>query len=398
MVNRLDISTFEYDESLASDRNVFVAIKGFGQLAIVKKIIERKGAKAYGLTSVTDVSQRRYSSGLIAYTNLERNVFDDATLDFSMECTEPYEIDVLDNRLAVTSGPRFRIHDVESKEEQEFTNNWMSYLHTIEFSDDGRRILTAATGLDTILEVDLESGKILWEWNAWDNGIQFVTMTGTYITRDPKEAEELKKAHPDAEVQLIDDPLKLPREGLPTHHSPMNLNGAHYGKNGQVIATGYHRSEVFVIERDGSFKKRDLELSHPHSFRPLEDGYMIASTGHGQFLLLDEEFGPETLVDFSTLPADEDKKAGFGEWLQTVSPLDADNGLFSAVDALRDGVHIIDIQNKKRRFISNPPEWTIQAVINAPITREQFPASKPAEAITTPASTYGSTSQPVTQA
>ena len=300
--------------------------------------------------------------------------------------------------MAMTSGPRFNLYDANTETEKEYTDNWMSYLHTIEFSEDGKRILTASTGLDTILEVDLRSGETVWEWNAWDNGIQRVKMTGDYITRDPQEAEELEKAHPDAEVQLIDDPLKLPREGLPTHHSPMNLNGAHYGKNGQVIATGFHRPEVFVIERDGSFEKHDLGLSHPHSLRPLDEGYIVASTGHGQFLLLDEDFAIETRVDISALPANEDKKAGFGEWLQTVSVLDADNGIFSAVDALRDGVHIIDINNKKRRFISNPPEWTIQAVINAPIERAQFPADESKTQTFKPLKSTRTNTQPVSRA
>ena len=57
---------------------------------------------------------------------------------------------------------------------------------------------------------------------------------------------------------------------------------------------------------------------------------------------------------------------GFGEWLQTVSLLDAQRGYFAAVDALRDGIHLIDIPNRRRRFIATPPHWTIQTVTRIP--------------------------------
>ena len=212
---------------------------------------------------------------------------------------------------------------------------------------------------------------MVWDWNAWDHGINYVALSNSYLARDRDQAKLLAEEYPDAEVQLIEDPLTLPREGLATHHSPMNLNGAHYGRNGQILATGYHRPEVFVIERDGSHERYDLGLSNPHSFRPLDDGYMVADTGGGRLLLLDERFEVASIVELSRMPADAEKKAGFGEWLQTVSPM-RDPGMFTAVDALRDGVHIIDVANRRRRFISNPPEWTIQAVIEAPADTGRF--------------------------
>jgi hypothetical protein len=128
---------------------------------------------------------------------------------------------------------------------------------------------------------------------------------------------------------------------------------------------------LFVIDRDGSHERHDLGLTNPHSFRPHGDGYMVADTGSGRLLLLDQDFAVGSGIDVSRLPADQEKKDGFGEWMQTASPL-GDDGLFATVDALRDGVHIIDIPGRRRRFISNPREWTIQAVIDAPIDTELF--------------------------
>ncbi len=374
MSMHLDVSTFAEDAELGTDLDAFLVVKGFNQLAIVAKIIERKGNKAYGLTSITDVTARRYSEGLVAHTSLSLDSFDDRSLASRLECTEPFEVAMDTNRLAVTAGFRFLLFDLASGGSQEFGNEWMSYLHTIEFSADGERMLVASTGLDTVLEVELSTGEVGWEWNAWDHGFNFVALTSSYLTRDRDQAATLAAEYPGAEIRLIENPLDLPREGIATHHSPMNLNGSHYGRADEILVTGYHRPEVFVIGRDGSHREYDLGLANPHSFRPHRSGYMVADTGAGRLLLLDDRFEIDTIVDFSGLAADPGKKEGFGEWLQTASPL-GDDGLFTAVDALRDGVHIVDVAGRRRRFIPNPPQWTIQAVMPAPIAAAEFPGA-----------------------
>lgn len=372
MSNHLDLAAFEEDAMLGVDLDAFLVVKGFNQAAIVAKIIERKGNKAFGLTSITDVTERRYSDGLVAHASLGVDSLEEASLKNRLECTEPFEVDLHRDLLAVTKGFRFMVFDLEAGRTKEYGGDWMSYLHTIEFSPDGEHILIASTGLDTVLEIELDTGDVAWEWNAWDHGFNFVALTNSYLTRDPAQADLLIASNADADVRLIEDPLELPREGIATHHSPMNLNGAHYGHADEILVTGYHRPELFEIGRDGSRKEYDLGLANPHSFRPHDSGYMVADTGAGRLLLLDSDFEVDTIVDFSGLPADADKKVGFGEWLQTVSPLDG-SGLFAAVDALRDGVHIVDVPGRRRRFISNPPQWTIQAVIPAPIAPGEFP-------------------------
>lgn len=375
MTEYLDVAAFDYDASLGVDRRAFIVLKGFNQLAIVKKIVERKGNKTFGLTAVTNVTERRYSQGLVAFASLGTEAFDGDALAPRLECTEPFEVSVRGDDLAVTSGYRFLVFDLAAGACKEYTTDWMSYLHTIEFSRDGRRVLVAATGLDTILEIDLASGAVVWEWNAWDHGINYVKLTGEYLTRNRDQARRLAEEHPGEEIRLIEDPRDLPREGIATHHSPMNLNGAHYGMAGRILATGFHRPDLFIIDPDGSHRTHDLGLVNPHSFRRYAAGYMVADTGTGRLLLLGDEFAATTVVDLSNLPADSAKKSGFGEWLQTASPLN-EHGLFACVDALRDGVHIVDIAARRRRFITNPPEWTIQSVMDAPIRADQFPAGR----------------------
>lgn len=371
----VDVATLKSNDMLASDYRVFLVIKGFNQSAIVRKIIERKGNKAFGLSSLSDITKRRYSKGLIGLASLNAMSLDDSVFECRIESTEPFDVDVFGNLLAYTAGSSFFIGDLITRSPRWYSNDWASYLHTIEFSADGRYILTASTGLDTILEFDLLSGTVVWEWNAWDHGINKVPSSNSHVSRDPDQAKTLESIYPDSEVRLIDNPLKLPREGLPTLHSPMNLNGVHYGPNDQILATGYHRSDLFVIERDGTHQQCDLQLLNPHSFRPFGHGYIVANTGAGVLHLLDESFSIVSTVDFSNLPSDGAKKNGFGEWIQTVSILDAERGLFCAVDALRDGIHLIELSTGHRRFINNPSEWTIQTVVNASHLPTPFRAS-----------------------
>ncbi len=362
------VADYAVDPDLGRGASVFITIKGFNQQAIVRKIIERKGKKTLGLTAADDTSKRRYSTGRIVFTTLDMDALDDdrlATFD-GIECVEPYHLTVQGSRVAYTSGDRFHLLGAEGV--QEYTNPWMAYLHTVDFSADGDRMLIVSTGFDTVQEVDLVTGEVVWEWNAWDHGYTYAERIDTHFVRSAEQAARLAAEHPTSTVTVV-DPAVLPREGLATQQTPLNMNGVFFDHDGRVLATGYHRPELFVIDVDGSHTTTDLGLLHPHSFRPLEGdfhrGYQVANTGRGQLLLIDEDRSVNRVVDLSRLPADDEKRAGFGEWLQTVAPLDADAGLFLAVDALRSGVHVLDVANRRRRFIPNPDNWTLQTV--API-------------------------------
>ncbi|MEM8925921.1 MAG: hypothetical protein AAGD35_20645 [Actinomycetota bacterium] len=359
-----DVAEYTVDPELGRDASVYITIKGFNQQAIVRKIIERKGKKTLGLTAADDASKRRYSTGRIVFTTLDMDALDDEQLDAfaGIECVEPYHLAVDGGQIAYTAGDRFELIGAEGR--RSYTNPWMAYLHTVDFSADGGRVLTVSTGFDTVQEIDLVSGDIIREWNAWDHGYTYAERVDTHFVRSSSQAETIAAEHPGATVVVV-DPAEWPREGLATQQTPLNMNGVFYDGDGRILATGYHRPELFVID-DTDHTATDLGLSHPHSFRSLRGafhrGYMVANTGGGQLILVDTDMRPSRVVDLGNLPADAEKKAGFGEWLQTVAPLDADAGLFLAVDALRSGIHVLDVAGRRRRFIPNPENWTLQTV------------------------------------
>lgn len=382
---RENVADYQIDDELGSTALVYLTIKGFNQQAIVDKIIERKGKKSLGLTAVDDTRKRRYSAGRILFTHLGIDAFTDELLGTadSIESVEPYHLASAGDLLAYTAGDRLGVVGPDGP--TTVTNDWMAYLHTADFSADRQRVLVVSTGFDTIQELDLTggSGEPVWEWNGWDHGFTWSQTAERHYVRSEQQAAEIRRADADAEVVVVADPLDFPREGLATQETPLNLNGVFYGPVGpegrqRVLATGYHRPELFVIDRsaDGdAFALHDLGLSHPHSFRAVSSDaidmdtaaafdfsyhYMVSNTGGGELLLLDDEFAVSARVDFSDLPADAAKRAGFGEWLQTASFLDEGTGLVAAVDALRNGVHLVDLVGRRRRFIPNPPNWTIQ--------------------------------------
>ena len=391
-----NVSDYTVDDDLGRSHLVYVTIKGFNQQAIVAKIIQRKGQKSLGLTAVENTSQRRYSSGKILFTDLGIDAFTDELVDTgdAVDSVEPYHLAFSGDLLAYTAGDRLEVVGPDGR--RTLTNDWMAYLHTADFSADRERVLVVSTGFDTIQELDLAdgSGEPLWEWNGWDHGITYSEPADRHYVRSEEQAEEIRVADPDTPVVVVDDPLDWPREGLATQETPLNMNGVFYGPPGddgreQVLATGYHRSDLFVIDRESGVRQYDLDLRHPHSFRAVSSDdiddeladelgydyeYMVSNTGEGQLLLLDDDFSVNTTIDFGGLPADTDKQTGFGEWLQTAAFLDESAGLVAAVDALRDGVHLVDLPGRRRRFIPNPPNWTIQTVssISASQVREMI--------------------------
>lgn len=365
----VDISQFSYVPDLVNGLEVILIIKGFDQLAIVEKIIARKGDRRQGLTAANNVSERRYSQGIIARVVLPSTILTEEHLSsaiWHLDCVEPFDVDVYDRNVACSTGSEVRIRR-DNREIRTIKSDWMSFIHSVEFSEDGENILIAAAGFDTIFECRVETGDVVWEWNAWDHGFNQSATGMTFITRLPRQASVFADQHGQNNVLYVRNPNEWPPEGIPTPSSPVRLNGASYG-DGIVLTTCYHRPELFLISRDGSFRTVTLGLRNPHSFQKIQfrgqGRYWVTDSGSGRILILDDDFQTIESLDFTSLDAEERKRAKFGEWLQTSSIMQTGNhDVVMSVDALRCGLHIVDVTSSQRRFIGYPPNWTVQRVI-----------------------------------
>jgi hypothetical protein len=366
----IDISLFKYAEDLTNDLEIILIIKGFNQLAITEKIIARKGDRSHGLTAIDNAALRKYSSGVIARLALSSSSITEQHLDsaiWRVDCLEPFDADICNSTFAFATGSEVQIGR-EMSDVRIIKYDWMSFIHTVEFSEDCSNILISSAGFDTIIECNLETGEAIWEWNAWDHGFNQSATEMKFITRRPKEASVFAKQYGENNVLYVRNPADLPAEGIATSLSPVRINGASYGMNNTILATCYHRPELFLIYRDGSFKTVDLELKHPHSFQQVrfngKGRYWVTDSGHGRILILNDDFTIIESLDFTNLSADEMKRKTFGEWIQTSSLLHlVDRDISISVDTLRSGLHIVDITNKQRKFIKYPQDWTVQTVI-----------------------------------
>lgn len=351
----IDISTFKTDSSLASDLSVYIVVKGFNQQAITNKIIQRKGARGIGLTVHDDPMKRRYSQGLVFLTTLnttEISFNDVLSSSWRYQCFEPFDVVVINDIQYIASANWLIRCSHDNSTICGTSNPWMAFLHSIATNSDASKLLVASAGFDTIMELDLK-GKVLWSWCAWDSGLDYSHAIKRSLSRIPGCAKS-----------LLVDPILWPLEGLPTPCLPLRLNGVEYDDyNNRLLATAYHRTELLLIDK-GKWRIgfRDLELQHPHSFRRIADFYQVVDTGRGVVHRLDEDLQIIASWSVAGLEADPLKRRYFGEWLQTGTTLSARGDLLGLVDGLRSGIHLLDLSKRRRRFISFPENWSVQAI------------------------------------
>jgi hypothetical protein len=365
-----DLLSYKPDHSVGDGLHVFLMVKGFNQKDIVAKIIERQGQRAYGLTAAHDPADRRYGVGHIVGTYLDAPAFNAATIadsEHTVTCLEPFSVAFRGACIACTNGSEVQIINIYTGAQLPLSHPWLAFAHTLEYSADGERLLVSSAGFDTLLEFGVGTGEVTWEWNAWDHGVTEVSLDGSHMTRSPRRAAELRDAG--SSVTLVEHPGLWPAEGIPTHRAPGRLNGAAYDGDSRMLITFYHRPELAVVGRGGELMSIDHGLVHPHGFiLGCQHGsdYIVTNSGAGELIGLDATFGIVRTLSFGNMPADPLKARVFGEWIQSVTVLDYEHEIVAAVDALRNGVHIIDLRKRRRRFVSNPPEWHLHAVIRIP--------------------------------
>lgn len=310
--------------------------------------------------------------GVIARLSLDRDFFKERDISHAsrcFSCLEPFDIAISHGVIAYSAGSSIFMES-PTLPIRELKHPWMSFVHTLEFSNNGESLLVAAAGYDCLFEFSVATGMLEWDWCAWDHGFNKVAVNSGYIARSVEVAESLKQVYGSDFVICCDNPEVWPDEGVPTPQSVMRINCASYGHAEQLLVTGYHRPEVFFISRDGSVKCVDLDLKHPHSFMKLPASasgvYRVVDSGRGKLL----DLGPDAHLagtwNFASLDADVKKRAGFGEWVQTAAAGDDTGNLVIAVDTLRDGIHIIDLASKRRRFIGFPENWSVQKFVVDP--------------------------------
>jgi hypothetical protein len=284
--------------------------------------------------------RNQYYNGLIVQTSLDAEHLDTDSATTVTRVSQPTGIDTRpDGLTAFACADKILLSPDGNPRTIASSLGHLTFarLHSVAFSPDGERLLTASSSLDLIHELDLE-GTIRWTFDAWqDTSFNTNKLGQTFFRRDSKApgAESLRNPDPqnlkdDPELRnkscILDDPSQYNRLGLPTNLTPVFINSAAYGAGGTILATSFHRGEAWIIDPDNrriTVAAKDMGNPHGMHLHQGTDGYLVTDTTHERVHFLDAKLGTETTVDLSGLG---ERKSGLekAKWLQYTTQLDTD--------------------------------------------------------------------------
>jgi hypothetical protein len=324
-----DIAEYRHDPSAFAPHEVYLVVKSQDQLERRRHLIE-----AVERGRIGRIEDRPVAEGLVVSTVLEpgRRITRDSCATV-LAFREPRGLVRLDDgTMLVAEIDRVVQVDAEGSELREYRHPLFAFLHSIELASDRRRLLVVSSGYDALIELDLDSGSVLWEWLSWEHGFN-PSEDGVYLSRNPGHHRDLlAKGLP---ARLI-EPSRLGAYGLMTSERTNHPNSACYEPRdpSKVLATLGHSGEVIEIERASGDWRRVIAglAAMPHGIMPYGEGWMVTDTLRGMAWLAGPDFAVRRKLAFASLPG-KPPELGDAEWLQAV--LDLGGGVLLALDANR---------------------------------------------------------------
>ena len=344
------LSEYEEDASLGHHLDLVFTVKHQKQRAL-NHIMRDRLREGRDMKALGGRTPRPYRDGLLVRHALANDVVQ------QMDLKEPFGLDLVGKRFAVAAGDEVRVYDCESSLAHVYRNPWFAQLHSVHFSENGKRLLAVSTGFDTVLEFDLTDRKLTWAWNAWDHGYT-TSPAGIRLTHGASGTD----ATSHNEI-VIADPSRWNGFGLPTYLTASHLNNACYGDDdGTILITLFHQGRAVIVERDsGKPQEVMTDLLNPHGFEPGWQGdYLVTDTRRGRVIFFDGDLAVRCVLTIDGCEPT-DSRAGMGEWLQNV--LHLQSGLYAAIDIHRSCIWLFEPETKRRRKVEVSQDWAVQNVI-----------------------------------
>ncbi|MBL4624028.1 MAG: hypothetical protein JKY42_02630 [Flavobacteriales bacterium] len=356
MVTNIDISAYKRDSAFYGDLNLVLTVKSFDLQAIRQRYIKSRGGKT-GKTG--SVERRAISLGGLVSLSIQKGKINNERILAKLK--EPRGIALSEKYVGISSENEAYIIEVGGKLTH-LKDPWFSYIHTLDFSKDQRRILISSSGFDVIMEYDISTLEKTYEWWAWENGFDqgFDAKTGKAITISRNEDNRGKDG-----FHIVADPTQ---DSLPTAMRAAFINSVVYDsvEPNKLLATFFHEGKVMQIDQENGKSVPVVSgLKNPHGGDRYGSSYIGTSTGTGFVALSNEE--EVTQFDFSKLQGKPDFLAGM-EWLQNSKNIGPN---IITIDSNRNQFVIFNPKLKLIDTIGYNDNWAVQDMITGTLSEQQ---------------------------
>ena len=355
-MKQVDISKFKQDSSFYGSLNLVLTVKSFDLQAIRKRYIKSRGDKT-GKTG--SVERRPVSLGGIVSMSIDGGKIQGEKVLAKLK--EPRGLALSDNNVGISSENEAYVI-AENGEIRLINDPWFSYIHTLDFSKDGSKILISSSGFDVIMEFDVETLEKTYEWWAWENGFNqgYSVALAKNVTISRDESNRGKDG-----FHIVSNPEQ---DALPTAMRTAFINSVVYDakREGKLLATFFHEGKVMEIDRaTGLATSVVVGLKNPHGGDRFDDSYTGTSTGTGFVAVTDKD--EVTHYDFSNLGGKPEFLEGM-EWLQNSKNID---GNIITIDSNRNQFVIFNPELELIDAIAYNDNWAVQDMIVGALTAQQ---------------------------
>jgi hypothetical protein len=350
----LDLSHFEKDSEFYPPLDLVLTVKSFDLQAIRKRYIEsRKNTSG----KAGSVERRAVSKGGVAKVRLENGHLRE--IHTVSNLSEPRGIDYKDKRLAISLENKVYVFTESNFITLE--NPWFSYIHTVDFHPkDLNRILVTSSGYECIMEYNFLTKEKLWDWFAWDHGLNQAVDPKTnetfLLTKDEAQADRYadnNQAH-----LLINRPKD---QDLPTAKRAAFINTARYDSHNpeNIFVTLFHEGTVRSLEKTSGNHSVVLDaMKSPHGGHRLNEQQIMATNTAGGTVEL--QYGEERIhLLFKNIPG-KPEELEETEWLQNSIHLES---YIITIDSNRNALVIIDLEKRKYDTVPYNQDWAVQDMI-----------------------------------
>lgn len=350
MTNTIDVSTFSPVEGMLDGTSWLFVIKSQDQLERRRRMLESRKGKKFGR-----IGARETAFGLLTKLRFDGGRVETET---RQELREPRHIKRHpQGGFLVSEIDRVHHIDEKGKVKKTYTHPLFGFLHTVDVSKDGARMLVVSSGYDSLFEIDLSSGEETFRWVAWEHGFN-PDEDGVWLAAD---SEHYARYHAEGKQALLIDPAEYGEQGLVTARRSAHPNVAVYnvydGGRTILVSIGHEGALYRIVREKGEATRAcDLLAQMPHGLLPYNGGWCMTNTVRGEWWLFDAALRPTTILTVAGLGG---KVAGTEdiEWIQQVIPFGPVQALF--LDANR-GLIALDREARTYSVYQPDPNWCIQ--------------------------------------